>query len=55
MQARGFRLLGAAHKSSMLPDWRRCQIDAERNSQLYMKRIEAPERGMRKPGQRIGF
>ena len=55
MQAREFRLVGAAHNSSLLPEGRRARIDSQRNSQLYMKRIEARPSDMRKPGERIGF
>lgn len=54
-QARDFRLDGPAHESELLSPWRRDQVDAGRNSQLYMKRIEAPSKDMRKPGERIGF
>ena len=55
LQAREFRLVGPAHACDLLPEWRRSQIDPERNSQLYMKRIEAPAPGMSPPGGRIGW
>jgi amino-acid N-acetyltransferase len=54
-QARDFRLMGSAHESELLSAWRREVVDPVRNSQLYMKRIEAPERKMPRPGKRIGF
>jgi hypothetical protein len=55
VQARDFRLVGCAHESDLLPDWRRAAVNPERNSQLYMKRIEAHTPDMRKPGQRVGY
>jgi hypothetical protein len=54
-QARDFRLVGPAHESDLLPAWRLAAVDPERNSQLYMKRIEAPVSNMREPGKRIGW
>jgi hypothetical protein len=47
--------MGSAHESELLSAWRREVVDPVRNSQLYMKRIEAPERKMPRPGKRIGF
>jgi hypothetical protein len=55
MQARDFRLVGPAHESDLLPTWRLAAVDPGRNSQLYMKRIEAPVSNMREPGKRIGW
>lgn len=38
-QQRGFRHDGPAHVSGHLPDARRRCVDAERNSQLYVKEL----------------
>lgn len=53
-QAREFVPVGAAHLSDMLPESRQKKVDPKRNSQLYVKQLEAPTPGM-KPGMRIGF
>lgn len=53
-QARDFLPVGAAHLSTMLPAARRSRVDPKRNSQLYVKMLEAPTPGMM-PGTRIGF
>lgn len=53
-QAREFVPVGAAHKSDMLPVLRRSRVDPKRNSQMYVKKLEAPIPGMQ-PGTRIGF
>jgi len=53
-QAREFVASGPAHASRTLPESRRAKIDPARNSQLYVKRLEAPVPGMQ-PGSRIGY
>lgn len=53
-QAREFVASGPAHTSRTLPASRRRRIDPARNSQLYVKRLEAALPGML-PGSRIGY
>lgn len=46
---------GAAYASELLPLSRRVRINPARNSQLYVKTMEAPAGEMTAPGKRIGF
>jgi len=54
-EQRDFRWCGAAYESKLLPTSRRSKINPARNSQLYVKELEAPDTMGAKPGKRIGF
>ncbi|KXZ50954.1 hypothetical protein GPECTOR_14g2 [Gonium pectorale] len=54
-EQRDFRWQGAAYASSLLPLSRRERINPARNSQLYVKDLEAPDHDLQEPGKRIGF
>lgn len=54
-EQRDFRWQGAAYASELLPLSRRVRINPARNSQLYVKTMEAPAGEMTAPGKRIGF
>eukprot|EP00983_Pelagomonas_calceolata_P048433 1141042-Pelagomonas_calceolata.AAC.4 len=41
--------------SALLPSQRRAKINPARNSQLYVKELEAPDEISKPPGKRIGF
>ncbi|PNH10921.1 putative calcium-transporting ATPase 4, plasma membrane-type, partial [Tetrabaena socialis] len=53
-EQRDFRWQGAAYASELLPIGRRSRINPARNSQLYVKNLEAPADDLA-PGKRIGF
>lgn len=55
MQARDFTPAGPAWQSDMLPAARRAKINPARNSQLYVKALEAPDESIPLPGKRIGW
>ncbi|GIL81500.1 hypothetical protein Vretimale_1003 [Volvox reticuliferus] len=54
-EQRDFRWQGAAYASELLPLPRRARINPARNSQLYVKNMEAPADDLIAPGKRIGF
>ncbi|GLC55697.1 hypothetical protein PLESTB_001015800 [Pleodorina starrii] len=54
-EQRDFRWQGAAYASELLPLARRARINPARNSQLYVKNMEAPADDLTAPGKRIGF
>ncbi|EFJ51352.1 hypothetical protein VOLCADRAFT_57336 [Volvox carteri f. nagariensis] len=54
-EQRDFRWQGAAFASELLPLARRARINPARNSQLYVKNLEAPADDLTAPGKRIGF
>ncbi|KAG2437190.1 hypothetical protein HXX76_005854 [Chlamydomonas incerta] len=54
-EQRDFRWQGAAYASELLPLARRSRINPARNSQLYVKNLEAPADNLQAPGKRIGF
>ncbi|KAG2485158.1 hypothetical protein HYH03_016048 [Edaphochlamys debaryana] len=54
-EQRDFRWQGAAYASELLPIGRRSRINPSRNSQLYVKNLEAAENDLSAPGKRIGF
>lgn len=49
-EARGFRRAGLAHESVLVPRERREQINAARNSQLFVKEVGAEGAGARPAG-----
>ena len=49
-EARGFRRAGLAHESVLVPRERRAQINAARNSQLFVKEVGAEGAGARHAG-----
>lgn len=46
---------GPAYASELLPETRRARINPARNSQLYVKQLEARDEMTAEPGKRIGF
>lgn len=52
---RDFVLAGPAWCSPLLPATRREKVNPARNSQLYVKDLEAPDASTAAPGERIGF
>uniref|UniRef100_A0A7S3RA34 amino-acid N-acetyltransferase n=1 Tax=Dunaliella tertiolecta TaxID=3047 RepID=A0A7S3RA34_DUNTE len=54
-EQRDFKLRGPAALSALLPSQRRAKINPARNSQLYVKELEAPDEISKPPGKRIGF
>jgi amino-acid N-acetyltransferase len=46
---------GPAYASELLPEARRARINPARNSQLYVKHMEAADSELVEPGKRIGF
>ena len=53
--ARCCRWVGPAYASHLLPSARRSRINPARNSQLYVKALEAMDGNLAEPGKRIGF
>lgn len=56
-EQRDFKWVGPAYASVLLPESRRARVNPARNSQLYVKDMEAPDGGSTSvpPGKRIGF
>ena len=54
-EQRDFKHSGPAYLSTLIPESRRAKINAARNSQLYVKVLEACDAALPRPGKRIGF
>uniref|UniRef100_A0A7R9V5J8 N-acetyltransferase domain-containing protein n=2 Tax=Chlamydomonas euryale TaxID=1486919 RepID=A0A7R9V5J8_9CHLO len=54
-EQRDFMHSGPAYASTLLPEARRVRIDPARNSQLYVKQLEACDASMPRAGKRIGY
>jgi len=54
-EQRDFKWSGPAYASVLLPQARRSRINPTRNSQLYVKQMEAADETTAQPGKRIGF
>ena len=54
-EQRDFEFSGPAFSSKLLPESRRAQINAARNSQLYVKELGQAQGKVPRPGKRIGF
>lgn len=55
-EQRDFKWSGPAYASELIPETRRARINPARNSQMYVKTLEAPDDANPvEPGKRIGF
>ncbi|KAL6752404.1 Aspartate/glutamate/uridylate kinase [Haematococcus lacustris] len=54
-EQRDFRWIGPAYANEVLPAARRARVNPTRNSQLYVKQLEAPHDNLQEPGKRIGY
>jgi amino-acid N-acetyltransferase len=54
-EQRDFKHCGPAFSSNLLPNERRAKINPARNSQLYVKDLEAANDNLPEPGKRIGY